>query len=136
MYSLEKVSAAEALRLVHQVVAEAEIINKQVAVSIAGPEGELIAFLRMDGASPAASRIAKNKAYTGAVDRKSSKAMGEFMRDYQRPPAYWGDQQITGFGGGLPIIHNGKVVGGIGVSGLSEEEDERIANAALQAVFG
>jgi glc operon protein GlcG len=111
MYSLEKVSAAEALR-------------------------ELIAFLRMDGASPAASRIAQNKAYTCAVDRKSSKAMGEFMRDYHRPPAYWGDQHITGFGGGLPIIQGGKVVGGIGISGLSEEEDERIANAALQAVFG
>ena len=136
MYAFEKVSAGEALRLIHHVVAEAEIINKQVAVSIAGPEGELIAFLRMDGASPAASRIAQNKAYTCARDRKSSKAMGEFMRDAERPPAYWGDLGITGFGGGLPIIHGGKVAGGIGISGLSEEEDERIAQAALKAVFG
>lgn len=136
MYSFEKVSAGEALRLIHHVVAEAEIINKQVAVSIAGPEGELIAFLRMDGASPAASKIAQNKAYTCARDRKSSKAMGEFMRDSERPPAYWGDLGITGFGGGLPIIHGGKVVGGIGISGLSEEEDERIAQSALKAVFG
>jgi glc operon protein GlcG len=136
MYALEKVSAVDALRLIHHVVAEAEIINKQIAVSIAGPEGELIAFLRMDGASPAASRIAQNKAYTCAVDRKSSRAMGEFMRGQDRPPAYWGDLSITGFGGGLPIIHDGKVVGGIGISGLSEEEDERIAQAALEAVFG
>jgi len=136
MYSFEKVSASEALRLIHNVVAEAEIINKQVAVSIAGPEGELIAFLRMDGASPAASTIAQNKAYTCARDRKSSRAMGEFMRDSERPPAYWGDPGITGFGGGLPIVQGGRVVGGIGISGLSEEEDERIAQGALQAVFG
>ncbi|WP_333819516.1 GlcG/HbpS family heme-binding protein [Ohtaekwangia sp.] len=135
MYSVEKVSYTDALSLLDQVVQEASKVRKHVAVAVAGPEGELIAFLRMDEASPAASVIAQNKAYTSARDRKSTKQMGEFMLGSDRPPAFWGDKGITGFGGGLPIVQQGKVVGGIGISGLSEEEDERIARAAIAAVY-
>ena len=136
MYSYEKVSSQEATNLIDHVVAEANKINKQVAVAISGPEGELIAFLRMDEASPAASLIAQNKAYTAARDRKDTKLMGEFMLTHDRPPAFWGDKRITGFGGGVTIRHNVKVIGGIGVSGLSEEEDERIAHAAIRKIYG
>ena len=130
-----KVTSKEAIKLIEQVIVEAEKINKHVTVAICGPEGELISFLRMDEASPAASKIAQNKAYTSACDRKSTKEMGEFMLTNNRPAAFWGDEKITGFGGGLPIISNGKTIGGIGISGLSEAEDERIAEAALKKVF-
>jgi glc operon protein GlcG len=135
MFQVEKISSKEALDMIRHVIFESEKINKHVAVAICGPEGELISFLRMDGASPAASLIAQNKAYTAARDRKSTREMGEFMNGQHRPPAFWGDMGITGFGGGMPIILSGKVIGGIGVSGLSEEEDERIANAAIRSVF-
>ena len=117
-------------------IVEAGQINKHIAISVCGPEGELIAFLRMDQASPAASRIAQNKAYTAARDRKTTKYMGEFMAKHNRPPAFWGDSAITGFGGGVPIIIEGKIIGGIGISGLTEEEDERIAYASIESVYG
>jgi len=130
-----KVSFKEALKMIEVVVLEAEKINKPVDVAVCGPEGELISFLRMDEASGAASVIAHNKAYTCARDRKSTREMGEFMLNKNRPPAFWGDKGITGFGGGFPIVQNSTVIGGIGVSGLSEEEDERIANAAIQSVY-
>jgi glc operon protein GlcG len=136
MYSYEKVSSKEAVRLIEQVVIEVQKINKQVAIAVSGPEGELLAFLRMDEASPAASLIAHNKAYTAARDRKDTRLMGEFMLNNDRPPAFWGDKGITGFGGGVTIRHSDKVIGGIGVSGLSEEEDERIAYAAIKSVYG
>jgi glc operon protein GlcG len=136
MYLIQKVNFREALQLIDSVILESEKINKPVAVAVAGPEGELISFLRMDGASPAASVIAHNKAYTAARDRKTTREMGEFMSSFDRPQAYWGDRGITGFGGGVPILHKSEVIGGIGVSGLSEEEDERICHAAIQAVYG
>lgn len=136
MYSYEKVSSQEATQLIQEVVAEVKKINRQIAVAVSGPEGELIAFLRMDEASPAASLIAHNKAYTAARDRKDTKLMGEFMLDNNRPPAFWGDKGITGFGGGVTIRHNNKVIGGIGVSGLSEEDDERIAKTAIRKIYG
>jgi glc operon protein GlcG len=136
MYQFEKVSSQEAIKMLGHAIVEAGKINRHIAIAVSGPEGELIAFLRMDGASPAASVIAQNKAYTAARDRKSTKQMGEFMHQNNRPPAFWGDSGITGFGGGVPIIQEGKVMGGIGISGLSEEEDERIAYAAIVAVYG
>jgi len=136
MFSQLKVGSIEAMSLLDDVLKQVSSINKEVAIAVCGPEGELIAFVRMDGASPAASRIARNKAYTAAVDRKDTRLMGEFMTGKNRPQAYWGDKQITGFGGGVTIRQEGAVVGGIGVSGLSEEEDESIAKAAIKAVFG
>lgn len=136
MYQCEKVSSQEAIKMLGHAIVEAGKINKHIAIAVCGPEGELISFLRMDGASPASSVISQNKAYTAARDRKSTKQMGEYMQFQHRPPAYWGDSSITGFGGGVPIVQDGKVIGGIGISGLSEEEDERIAYAAIVAVYG
>ncbi len=136
MYLSEKVSSTEAIQLIDEVVIEVKKISKQVAVAVGGPEGELIAFLRMDEASPAAALIAQNKAYTAARDRKDTKLMGQFMLGNDRPPAFWGDKGITGFGGGVTIRQNNKVIGGIGVSGLLEEEDERIAYEAIKKVYG
>lgn len=135
MYAVEKVSSSEAIKLIEHVVKESVLINKPVAVAITGPEGELIAFLRMDGVNAASAVIAQNKAYTSARDRKTTWEMGKYMREKESPPAFWGDIGITGFGGGVPISSNGNVIGGIGVSGLSQQEDERIAMAAIQSVY-
>lgn len=135
MYQVGKVSSVEATALIARAVDLATKINKPIAVAVTGPEGELISFLRMDGANPASARIAQSKAYTSAIDCKSTRAQGEYMRNDNREQGYWTDHKITGFGGGLPIIQNGKVIGGIGVSGLSEAEDERIAKESLELVF-
>lgn len=136
MYTYGKVSSSEALKLIEHVVKEAEKINKPVAVAVTGPDGELISFLRMDAVNAASAVIAQNKAYTSARDRKPTREMGNYMREKNSPPAFWGDRGITGFGGGMPITQDGKVIGGIGVSGLSQDEDERIATAAIEAVYG
>lgn len=134
MYSYHKVSSEEAFRLVQFVLKAVEKYNRPVAVAVCGPEGELIAFLRMDGTSPAASRIAQNKAYTAAIDRTETKKMGERMRGADNP-AFWGDERVTGFGGGVPIIHNGVVVGGLGISGLPEADDHQLAVDAIKEVL-
>ena len=135
MYTIEKVSSDEALKLIHYCVQQGKQKNKSIAVAVCGPECELIAFIRMDGTSPAASRIAQNKAYTSASDRAETSKMGERMRGKDNP-AFWGDERITGFGGGVPIIQNNKVIGGLGVSGLPEADDEQLAKDAVKEVFG
>ncbi len=135
MYLLEKVSSDEALLLINFCVQQTKKNNKPIAVSVWGPEGELIAFVRMDGTSPAASKIAQNKAYTSACDRAETSKMGTRMRGKDNP-AFWGDERITGFGGGVPIVQNNKVIGAIGVSGLPEADDEQLAREAVREVFG
>jgi glc operon protein GlcG len=136
MYNTAKVSSAEATRLIAKIVELATALGKPVAVAVAGPEGELIAFLRMDGANAASGKIAQNKAYTSGRDGKVTREMGQYMREKNTPPAFWGDLRITGFGGGVPIVENTRVIGGIGVSGLSQDEDERLAREAIAAVWG
>jgi glc operon protein GlcG len=61
--------------------------------------------------------------------------MGARMRGSDNP-AFWGDERITGFGGGIPVVQNGVVVGGVGISGLPEADDERLAKEAVKHVFG
>ncbi|HEV8512449.1 MAG TPA: heme-binding protein [Cyclobacteriaceae bacterium] len=135
MYTINKVSSDEALKLINYCFEQVKKDNKSVAVSVCGPECELIAFVRMDGTSPAASKIAQNKAYTAASDRSDTSKMGERMRGNDNP-AFWGDERITGFGGGVPIVQKDKVIGAIGVSGLPEADDEQLAKEAVKSVFG
>jgi glc operon protein GlcG len=135
MIQIGRVSSEEALKLVQASLKEVEKTGKHIAVAVCGPEGELLSFHRMDNASPAASTIARNKAYTSACDRKSTKEMGNYMRNDARDPAFWGDIHITGFAGGAPIIYEGKVIGGIGISGLPEDEDDRIARLVIDLVY-
>jgi glc operon protein GlcG len=135
MFEYQKVSSEEAMKLLQVAIRETKKYNKSIAVSVNGPEGELIAFIRMDGTNPASARIAQNKAYTAAIDRTETVKMGERMRANDNP-AFWGDERVTGFGGGVPIIQNGNVIGGLGVSGLPEADDIIVAKAALKEVFG
>jgi glc operon protein GlcG len=136
MYQYQKVSSQEALLLIQFAVKQTEnYSNRPIAIAVSGPEGELIGFLRMDGTSPAASRIAQNKAYTSAIDRTETMKMGVRMRGNDNP-AFWGDERVTGFGGGVPIVQNNVVIGAIGISGLPEADDERVAKDAVKEVFG
>ncbi len=134
MYHYEKVGSTEALQLIQYSVREVERNSKSVAVAVCGPEGELIAFVIMDGVKPTSSQLARNKAYTAAVSWTETSQLGERMRTKDHP-AFWGDDRITGFGGGIPIIQNNKVIGGLGVSGLPEADDILLAKAAIKEVF-
>ena len=125
------ISAQKALAAIARVAAEAEARGQQIAIAVSDDHGELLAFLKMDGASLQAGVLAQNKAYTSARDRQPSANLGAWSRDSGRAIGYWTDPRITGFGGGLPLSVDGKVVGGVGVSGLSEQEDEDLAHQLI-----
>lgn len=107
-----------------------------VNIAVVDCSGLPAAFVRLPGAPLHSIDIAKDKAYTAVgfglatsrwhgVLAQHSEAVREGLP--QRP-------RFVGFGGGLPIVINGQRVGGIGVSGGSEEEDEIIAQAGLHAL--
>ena len=75
--------------------------------------GELIAFARMDGAPVSSIRIAVNKAWTAARERKSTKDVGEKVRHPEKGHdiAYYGDPRFVGWGGGIPVWKDGQVAG-------------------------
>jgi len=126
----------DAKRIVDVIVEKALQLQKAAVIAVADPHGELIAFARMDGAPLASIRVAANKAYTAARERKPTKDIGDKMRDPVKgfDIAFYGDSRFVGWGGGIPIRKNGEVVGAIGVSGLSSAEDIALATVGLELI--
>jgi glc operon protein GlcG len=133
MYQSWNLSHGEAQVLIEAVRAQAEAAGKAVCVAVADEHGELLAFLRMDRAPLPSIDIAANKAYTAARERAESGRIGARMRETAAPMTNYGSLRFTGWGGGLPILREGTVIGAIAVSGLTEEEDVELARAALKA---
>ncbi|MDH4190814.1 MAG: heme-binding protein [Betaproteobacteria bacterium] len=113
--------------------AEARRNNWNVAVAILDDGGHLLAFQRMDGATPANAEIALGKGRTAAVSRRSSGNWEERVKSGRvsmlKMPG------ILPVQGGLPIVVDGVCVGGVGVSGVQSHEDEQIAQAGIDALL-
>jgi glc operon protein GlcG len=135
MHQRHQLSHTDALRIVQAIRAELEAQGKGAAIAVADSQGELLAFLRTDGCRLPSISIAINKAFTAAREQKPSRAVGESSRNDNFPMTNFGDLRYTAWGGGVPIVYQGQVVGAVGVSGLPEEEDMVLATmgAALIA---
>jgi len=133
MRTLPVIDYSEAKKMIDIVVDHAAQLKKAAVVAVADSHGELVAFARMDGAPLSSINIASNKAYTAARERKPTKDIGEKARHPEKGHdiSYYGDSRYVGWGGGLPIIRDGSVVGAIGVSGLSSQEDVELATKAI-----
>ena len=130
---IDAMAAAEA---VQAAVRHAASIQVRVNVAVVDACGVLVAFLRMPGAPLHSVDIAIDKAYTaasfGLATSQWSAALAQHsaaVREgiVRRP-------RFVAFGGGLPILEGGQRIGGIGVSGASEAQDEAIARAGLAAI--
>ena len=134
MYQQTSLSHADALRIIEAARQEIEQLDQGAAIAVADAHGELIAFLRTDGCKLPSINIAINKAYTAARERTESRVVGEASRTDGFPMTNFGDLRYTAWGGGVPIMHEGAVIGAVGVSGLTEEVDMRIARKVAQLV--
>ena len=129
------IGADAAAAAVAAAVAHAGTLEVRVNAAVVDGSGTLAAFLRMPGAFLHSVEIAIDKAYTAA--------------SFGFPTAQWreilaGDEtlrlgmphrpRLVVFGGGLPILDGTDLIGGIGVSGASAEQDEACARAGLQAI--
>jgi len=136
MKNIPVIDYADANKIVYLIVEKALATQKAVVVAVVDPYGELLAFARMDGAPISSIRIAMNKAWTAARERKTTKEIGEKVRHPEKGHdiAYYGDERFVGWGGGIPIWKDGAVAGAIGVSGLSSSEDIELGTLALEQI--
>ncbi len=136
MYQITTLGHADARRAIDAIAAELERRGKAAVVVVADSHGELIALLRADGAPLPSILIAQNKAWTAARERKPSGEIGRKSRDPERgfDMAYFGDPRYIGWGGGLPVIVDGQVIGAVAVSGLPEAEDIELARLGVAAL--
>lgn len=129
-----EISHKEALRIIDAIANELDARSVGAAAAVVDPHGELVAFLRSDGCPLPSINNAINKAYSAARERVESAELGDRARNEDFPLAYYGDLRYIGWGGGLPIIIDGVVVGAVGVSGLVTEEDLELAHMGIATV--
>jgi glc operon protein GlcG len=135
MYRTAHLELREAQDLVESVLkAAAAQAQSPIAVAVVDREGTLITFARMDGAPGIVAEMALNKAYTAARLGRSTRNLSAQVRQDDLQLPMFGNQRFTYFGGGVPIGLDGQIVGGLGVSGRTEEEDNALSDQALQAL--
>ena len=128
---------SEARRVVDAIAEEIRGRGKAGVIAVADDHGELIAFARLDGAPFSSIAIAMNKAWTAARERKPTKEIGEAARHPEKgfDIAYFGDSRFVGWGGGVPVWKDGKVIGAVAVSGLPQMEDMELASMGAELIL-
>jgi glc operon protein GlcG len=101
--------------------------NAPSAIAVVDPAGDMLAFQRMDGVRPASAELAIEKARTAARLQRPTE---EIEDNIDRGRTAFVTAGIPALRGGVPIRVDGKVVGAVGVAGLSKETDTEIANTA------
>ena len=124
------INTATAKKVAAAVLAECQKNQWNVAVAVVDPHGFLVYFERMENTQYASNDIAINKAKTAAVYRRPTRAFADTINKGGPATATLGGG-LTASPGGLPIMVDGKVTGGVGVSGVTGDQDEQCAKAGL-----
>ena len=110
--------------------------DQPIAIAIVDDVGSLLSYARTDRCRVIPQRMAIRKAYTAALSGQDTLAYAERLKSQGRTVAEMGDANLAAVQGGLVVLHSGTgtVMGGIGVSGLTAQEDEDIARLGLRAL--
>ena len=115
-------------------LAEAKKIGWFMAIAVVDPSGTLVYYEKMDNTKTGSAHVAIDKAKTAAMFKRPSKVFQDAVAGGGPGLRVLGLQGATPIEGGVPIIINGQIVGAIGVSGGSSEQDGVCAQAGANAV--
>ena len=129
-----RVSLELAEQMTRAACREAATLECLVSAAVVDAGGHLVAFRRMDGAEFAGATIAVDKAYTSAGNRIATRALRDQVAPGGDLAGYYAASRgrFIAFGGGIPLWHDGLVVGAIGVSGASGDQDHAFATAGAR----
>jgi uncharacterized protein GlcG (DUF336 family) len=114
--------------------AEARKNSWPVAIAVVDTHGFLIAYEMMDNTQTASAAIALDKATSAAMFRRSTKVMQDAVAGGGAGIRFLNLRGASTVEGGLPIVVGGKIIGGIGVSGVASDQDGVVAKAGVDAV--
>jgi glc operon protein GlcG len=127
---------AAAQRVIAAALHEADVLSVAVCIAVSDGAGHLLAMVRMDRAPLMCIQIAQDKAYSVAAF--AGLPTGDWWRMLEsEPPLLHGivkTDRLVVFGGGVPLVVDGQIVGAVGVSGGSSSQDVRIAEAGAAAI--
>jgi len=133
MMIVKRLDLAEARILIEGATNKARDIGVPMCVAVVDESGNLVAFERMDGGKITSVVIAQDKAFTAAAARKATHEYN--AANIPGSLAFGIHTEVGGrlssVGGGLPVVVEGEVVGGIGLSSGTPEQDMECALAGL-----
>jgi glc operon protein GlcG len=103
-----------------------------VAIAIVDVSGGLIVFQKMDDTQTGSIAVSQGKARAAALFKRPSKLLEEAIAGGKQ--AFLSVEGIVPMQGGLPVVVEGKVIGAVGVSGVTSAQDEQVAQAAIGAL--
>lgn len=116
--------------------AEANANGWPVVIYIVDSTDHLVMVQRLDNTQYGSLVVAEGKARTALNFRRPSKAFQDLIAGGGPAHGFLTFPHITAVQGGLPIIVDGKIIGAIGVSGVTSAQDEQIASAGIKAITG
>ena len=132
----DSLTLEDARRVIDAAMARAEEIGQPQDVAVVDAGGNLKAHVRMDTANIGSIHIAINKAYTSIAFQCQTKDLTDLTRHdadlYGLNDAHGG--RIVVFPGGIPLVRGGHIVGAIGVSTGTIEQDQTVAEAGAAAL--
>lgn len=133
MKTIHRLDLEDARCLIAGASVHARNIGVPMCIAVTDEAGQLIAFERMEGGKVTSTTIAIDKAFTAAAAKKATHDYGTASQP--GAPAYGINSAIGGrlmvVGGGLPVLFEGEVVGGIGVSSGTPVQDQAVAEAGI-----
>lgn len=123
-----------ATKLIQAAIEHAKTLNLSISVAIVDAVGNLIAFARMDDCCLIGIGTAQSKAYTAARSGLNTREFLAYLNENEVPLASLQDEKLMLIAGGLPILYQDKLIGGIGIGGGTGKEDEECARFALQSL--
>ncbi len=122
-------SLEAANKIIAGAIAEAKANNWLVDIAVVDDAGHLLSFQRMDGALIGSIEVAIGKARTASLFRRPTKVLEEAAKT--RPAIVTLPNGVL-LQGGVPVVVNGQIVGAVGVSGVTSQQDEQIAEAGVR----
>jgi uncharacterized protein GlcG (DUF336 family) len=130
------ISAEGALGLIEAAQRAASSAGIAVSISVCDPGGLPVAFLRMDGAPLGTIGLATNKAYSAAMFATPTHVWhGILAGDEALREGLLGTERFTTLGGGIPLLAGGALLGALGVSGGSVDQDREVAESVVAEVL-
>jgi glc operon protein GlcG len=108
--------------------AEARKNGWTVAITVVDANGDLILFQKLDETQPGSIGVSQGKARAAALFKRPSKALEEAIAGGKA--GFLSVEGIVPIQGGVPVVVDGKVIGAVGVSGVTSAQDEQVALAA------
>lgn len=129
------VSHEQARKAIAGAVADARKQNLPMAIAVVDTAGQLVAFERMDNTQFGSIAVSQDKANSAALYRRSTKVFQDALAAGGAGLRILTLRGANAVEGGIPLIIDGKIIGAIGVSGGSAEQDGVVAKAGLDAMI-